>query len=61
MKDKKLSDALKQLETNTETIKLSTSEYSLLKCLNNINNNLDDIRVILRDLKNCFVYKNQEK
>ena len=59
MKDKDITKALEDISKTTKVIKVGYYEHTLLKCLNNINDNLDDIRLTLRDLKNHFTLKGE--
>ena len=55
MKDEKMRKTIENLEKMTQLTqlsKISNFECGMLKCLNNINDNLDDIRLIFRDIKN---------
>jgi len=59
MKDKEITKSLENLSKTTKAIEVGYYEHAHLKCLNNINDNLDDIRLILRDLKNHFTLKGE--
>jgi len=59
MKDNKIKKGLENLSESAKVMEMGYYEVTLLKCLNNINDNLDDIRIILRDLKNHFTLKGE--
>jgi hypothetical protein len=61
MKDEKMRKTIEDLEKITKILKITHFEYGMLKCLNNINDNLDDIRLSLRDIKNHLMYSKKEK
>jgi len=61
MKDEGMRKIIGDLKNITKIEKMTYFEYGILKCLNNINDNLDDIRLILRDLKNHITYSKKEK
>ncbi|GAI89117.1 unnamed protein product [marine sediment metagenome] len=61
MKDEKMRKNIEYLEKSTKIVKSTYFEYGMLKCLNYINDNLDDIRVSLRDIKNHLVCSKKEK
>jgi len=57
MKDEKMRKTIETLNKINKNVKITYFEYGMLKCLNNINDNLDDIRLSLRDIKNHLVHK----
>lgn len=52
MKDEEMRNTIEGLDKKTKILKITLFEYNMLKCLNNINDNLDDIRLHLREIQN---------